>query len=129
MQVLVLTLGEPAGIGPDLALAIWRRRAELDLPPFYIVGDPEFLRRRAATLGLDVPIVSVTAAAAAAAFRSALPVLPLDIAVTAEPGRPDDSSAPAAVASIRRAVADVVAGAAAAVVTNPIAKNLSLIHI
>ena len=119
VQVLALTLGEPAGIGPDLALAIWRRRAELDLPPFYIVADPEFLRRRAAILGLDVPIVSVTAATAAAAFHSALPVLPLDIAVTAEPGRPDGSSAPAAVASIRRAVADVMAGAAAAIVTNP----------
>jgi 4-hydroxythreonine-4-phosphate dehydrogenase len=124
VQVLALTLGEPAGIGPDLALGIWRRRAELDLPPFYIVGDPEFLTRRAATLGLDVPIVNVTAATAAAAFRSALPVLPLDIAVTAEPGRPDASSAPAAVASIRRAVVDVMAGAAAAVVTNPIAKNV-----
>ena len=98
MQVLALTLGEPAGIGPDLALGIWRRRAELDLPPFYIVGDPEFLKRRAATLGFDVPIVNVAVAAAAAAFHSALPVLPLDIAVTAEPGRPDASSAPAAVA-------------------------------
>ena len=44
--------------------------------------------------------------------------------VTAEPGRPDQSSAPAAVASIRRAVADVLAGSAAAVVTNPVAKNV-----
>ena len=44
VQPLALTLGEPAGIGPDLALAIWRRRAELDLPPFYIVADPDFLR-------------------------------------------------------------------------------------
>ncbi|MGB6465105.1 MAG: 4-hydroxythreonine-4-phosphate dehydrogenase, partial [Xanthobacteraceae bacterium] len=92
MQVLALTLGEPAGIGPDLALAIWRRRAELDLPPFYIVADPEFLRRRAAKLGLDVPIIGATAQSAAATFRSALPVLPLDIAVTAEPGQPDRSS-------------------------------------
>ncbi|MGB6511068.1 MAG: 4-hydroxythreonine-4-phosphate dehydrogenase PdxA, partial [Xanthobacteraceae bacterium] len=124
VQVLALTLGEPAGIGPDLALAIWRRRAELDLPPFYIVADPEFLRRRAAKLGLDVPIIGATAQSAAATFRSALPVLPLDIAVTAEPGQPDRSSAPAAVASIRGAVADVMAGAAAAVVTNPVAKNV-----
>ena len=124
MQPLVLTLGEPAGIGPDLALAIWRRRAELDLPPFYIVADPAFLRRRADQLGLDVPIGNATATSAAAIFQAALPVLPLDSAVTAEPGRPDRSSAPAAVASIRRAVADVMAGAAAAVVTNPVAKNV-----
>jgi 4-hydroxythreonine-4-phosphate dehydrogenase len=124
VRPLALTLGEPAGIGPDLALAIWRRRAELDLPPFYIVADPGFLRRRAAKLGLDIPVVNVTATSAAAAFDSALPVLPLDIAVTAEPGQPDRSSAPAAVASIRRAVADVLAGAAAAIVTNPVAKNV-----
>jgi len=124
VQPLALTLGEPAGIGPDLALAIWRRRVELELPPFYVVADPGFLRRRAAKLGLDVPIADVTATSAVATFRSALPVLPLDIAVTAEPGYPDRSSAPAAVASIRRAVADVMAGAAAAVVTNPVAKNV-----
>ena len=124
MQPLALTLGEPAGIGPDLALAIWRRRAELDLPPFYIVADPAFLRRRAETLKLDVPVAAVSPASAAAAFHSALPVLPLDMAVTAEPGQPDRTSAPAAVASIRRAVADVMAGAATAVVTNPVAKNV-----
>ena len=124
MQPLALTLGEPAGIGPDLALAIWRRRAEFDIPPFYIVADPDFLGRRAERLGLDVPIAVVTPKSAAATFRSALPVRPLDVAVGAEPGRPDQSSAPAAVASIRRAVADVMAGAAAAIVTNPVAKNV-----
>jgi 4-hydroxythreonine-4-phosphate dehydrogenase len=124
VQALALTLGEPAGIGPDLALAIWRRRAELDLVPFYIVGDPDFLRRRAQKLGLDVPITTVTPAAAAATFRNALPVVPLNITVTAEPGHPDRSSAPAAIASIRHAVADVLSGAASAVVTNPIAKNV-----
>jgi len=124
VQPLALTLGEPAGIGPDLALAIWRRRAELDLPPFYIVADPDFLRRRADRLGLDVSIASVTPSSAAVTFRSALPVVPLDLMVTAEPGHPDRSSAPAAVASIRRAVGEVMAGTAAAVVTNPVAKNV-----
>jgi len=124
VQPLALTLGEPAGIGPDLALAVWHRRAELDVPRFYVVADPDFLSRRAGRLGLDVPIAAVTPAAAAAAFASALPVVAIDVAVSAEPGRPDRSSAPAAIASIRRAVADVMAGAAAAVVTNPIAKNV-----
>jgi 4-hydroxythreonine-4-phosphate dehydrogenase len=124
VQALALTLGEPAGIGPDLALAVWRRRAELGIAPFYMVADPDFLRRRAQKLGLDVPIVTVMPTAAAASFRNALPVVPLDIAVTAEPGHPDRSSAPAAIASIRRAVADVLSGAASAVVTNPVAKNV-----
>jgi len=119
-----LTLGEPAGIGPDLALAAWHRRAELDVPRFYVVADPDFLSRRAGRLGLDVPIAAVTPAASAAAFASALPVVAIDVTVSAEPGRPDRSSAPAAIASIRRAVADVMAGTAAAIVTNPIAKNV-----
>ncbi|MGO9702330.1 MAG: 4-hydroxythreonine-4-phosphate dehydrogenase PdxA [Xanthobacteraceae bacterium] len=124
VQPLALTIGEPAGIGPDLSLAVWYRRAELNVPPFYIVGDPDFLRRRAGRLGVNVPITTAKPSAAAATFPSALPVAPLDIAISAEPGHPDRSSAPAAVASIRRAVADVMAGTAAAVVTNPVAKNV-----
>ena len=119
-----MTLGEPAGIGPDLTLEVWRQRGDLDLPPFYIVADPDFLARRTAALGFDVPIKTVTPASAAATFGQALPVVPLDIAIAVAPGRPDRSSAPAAVASIRRAVADVMAGTAAAVVTNPVAKNV-----
>jgi 4-hydroxythreonine-4-phosphate dehydrogenase len=124
VQPLALTLGEPAGIGPDLALAVWHRRAELDIPPFYVVADPQFLRRRAQRLDLDVPISTVTPAAASAVFSSALPVVAIDVEVTAEPGHPDRSSAPAAIASIRHAVAGVLADAAAAVVTNPVAKNV-----
>ncbi len=124
MQPLALTLGEPAGIGPDLALAIWHRRAEFDIPQFYVVGDPAFLARRAAALGLQVPVAAVSAKEAAAAFPSALPVVALGIDVSTEPGRPDQASAPAAIASIRRAVADVLGGLAAAIVTNPVAKNI-----
>ena len=124
MQPLALTLGEPAGIGPDLALAVWQRRAELDIPAFYVVGDAEFLGRRAERLGLDLPILSVRPEAAAATFPAALPVVAVDVKASAEPGRPDRSSAPVAIASIRRAVADVFAGAAAAIVTNPVAKNV-----
>ena len=124
MQPLALTLGEPAGIGPDLALAVWHRRGEIDIPCFYIVADAKFLRRRAEQLGLDVPFAMVTPSAATAAFSRALPVVDLDVAVTAEPGQPDRSSAPAAIGSIRRAVADVIAGQAAAIVTSPVAKNV-----
>jgi 4-hydroxythreonine-4-phosphate dehydrogenase len=121
---LALTLGEPAGIGPDLTLAVWRRRVELDLPAFYVIGEADFLARRARLLGLDVPMAVVTPAEAAGVFERALPVVPLGLPVTAAPGTPDATSAPAAIASIRRAVADVMAGHAAAVVTNPVAKNV-----
>src|SRR5437588_349869 len=119
---LALTLGEPAGIGPDITLAAWRRRAELALPPFYLLANPDFVEQRARLLGLNIPVRVVEPEAAADAFASALPIVALAERVTAEPAHPDASSAPAALASIRRAVADVVAGRAHAVVTNPVAK-------
>jgi 4-hydroxythreonine-4-phosphate dehydrogenase len=121
---LALTLGEPAGIGPDITLSAWRQRVRLGLPPFYVLGDPQCLQRRARMLGLDVPIEIVSPSAANEIFPHALPVALLEIAATAQAGTPDASSAPAAVASIDRAVADVIGGVAAAVVTNPVAKNV-----
>jgi len=121
---LALTLGEPAGIGPDITLASWLKRREAALPPFFLVGDAATLARRARKLGLDVPLAEVDAAAASATFDRALPVVPTGINTTAEPGQPDASSAPAAIAAIRHAVADVSAGRAGAVVTNPIAKSV-----
>lgn len=121
---LALTLGEPAGIGPDITIAAWLRRRELKLPAFYLLGDRQCLERRAATLGVNVPFAEVAAEEAAGAFASALPVASTGHLSTAEPGHPDPTSANAALASIRRAVADVRAGRAGAVVTNPIAKSV-----
>ena len=121
---LALTLGEPAGIGPDIAIAAWLRRHELDLPPFYLLGDRDFMAERARTLGLDITLADATPASAAQTFPDALPVVSIGQTVTAPPRRPDASSAPAAVASIRQAVTDVEAGRASAVVTNPIAKSV-----
>ena len=121
---LALTLGEPAGIGPDITLAAWARRGALDLPAFYVLADPQCLARRAKRLGLDVPIEIVTPGNALAAFARALPVVPLNLPATAEPGKPDGTSAAAAIGSIDRAVADVIGGLAAAVVTNPVAKSV-----
>ena len=119
---LALTLGEPAGIGPDITLAAWQKRAELALPPFYLLADPEFVGRRAGQLGWNIPVRVVEPEDATDAFAAALPVVALAEKVTAEPGRPDASSAPAAIASIRRGVSDVFAGRAQAIVTNPVAK-------
>jgi 4-hydroxythreonine-4-phosphate dehydrogenase len=87
-----------------------------------MLADPEFLARRARLLGLDIPLQVVEPEGAAEVFATALPVVALVEKVTAEPGHPDATSAPAAIASIRRAVADVFAGRAHAVVTNPVAK-------
>jgi 4-hydroxythreonine-4-phosphate dehydrogenase len=124
VKPLALTLGEPAGIGPELAIAAWQRRNELKLPAFYLAGDRDFLKRRAALLGVDVKLQDVRAEDAVAAFPDALPVVATGQAATAQPGQPDASSADAATGSIRHAVSDVIAGRAAAIVTNPIAKSV-----
>jgi 4-hydroxythreonine-4-phosphate dehydrogenase len=121
---LALTLGEPAGIGPDITIAAWLRRNELKLPPFYLIGDPSFLADRVKALGVKLPLAEVSAEEAVKAFATALPVQATGHGITAKAGTPDDSSAPAALASIRQAVSDVRSGRASAVVTNPIAKNV-----
>ncbi|HEY8336441.1 MAG TPA: 4-hydroxythreonine-4-phosphate dehydrogenase PdxA [Tardiphaga sp.] len=121
---LALTLGEPAGIGPDIAFAAWLRRHEQKLPPFYLLGAPDFIAARARALGLGIRLAVVSPMEAPAAFADALPVVACGPDTTAQPGHPDASSAPAAIASIRQAVADVQAGRAAAMVTNPIAKSV-----
>jgi 4-hydroxythreonine-4-phosphate dehydrogenase len=121
---LALTSGEPAGIGPDITLKAWLRRKELKLPAFYLLGDREFLARRATALGLEVALAEVCAEDALATFADALPVVATGYAATAQPGQPDPTSADAAIASIRQAVGDVVSGRASAIVTNPIAKSV-----
>jgi 4-hydroxythreonine-4-phosphate dehydrogenase len=121
---IALTLGEPAGIGPDLAIAVWRQRAALDMPPFYVLGDPAYLARRATLTGPPVEVRVVEPGTASSTFASALPVVDTGTTATAQPGQPDDASAPAAIASIRLAVDHVLGRKAAAIVTNPIAKNV-----
>jgi 4-hydroxythreonine-4-phosphate dehydrogenase len=121
---LALTSGEPAGIGSDITLKAWLRRADLKLPTFYWLGDAVSLDRRAKALGLTVPVAEVAPEEANDTFARALPVVATGYAATARPGQPDDNSAGAALASIRQAVKDVTAGRASAVVTNPIAKNV-----
>jgi 4-hydroxythreonine-4-phosphate dehydrogenase len=124
VKALALTSGEPAGIGPDIALAAWLRRSELDLPPFYLLGDRAFFAERAKILGLQVELADTVPEEAVAAFAKALPVVATGEIASARPGQPDDSSATAALASIRQAVDHVKHGKAGAVVTNPIAKSV-----
>jgi 4-hydroxythreonine-4-phosphate dehydrogenase len=121
---LALTSGEPAGIGPDITIKAWLRRHELKLPAFYLLGDRDSLNNRAKSLGLKVEIADVRPEDATAAFADALPVVSTGQTAAARPGQPDHTSAAAAIASIRQAVGDVIAGRAAAVVTNPIAKSV-----
>jgi 4-hydroxythreonine-4-phosphate dehydrogenase len=120
---LALTIGDPSGIGPEIALAAWASRAALDLPPFYLLGDPALLESRADSLKLGIPIETVRPDNTAAVFGHALPVMPLSAAMVDRPGAPVPDNAKGIVESIERAVQDVFEGSAAAVVTLPIAKK------
>jgi 4-hydroxythreonine-4-phosphate dehydrogenase len=116
-------MGEPAGIGPDVTLGVWHDRERLQVPTFYCLADPDVLRARAAELGLKVPIEGVTPDDAAACFRSALPVVPLEARVDARAGRLDSANGRAVVEAIARGVGYVRDGSAEAIVTNPINKR------
>ena len=122
MRPLALTLGEPAGIGPDLTLALWAGHKALGVPPFIAIGDPEYLEGRARFMGLSIPIIECAPEKAVARFAGALPVLRTGRSATAPPGRPDDNSALAARAAIDLAAQLAMAGKVSGVVTNPIAK-------
>ncbi len=127
---IAVTMGDPAGIGLDIALLAWLKRSALDIPPFFVCADPMALIDRAGLLeeGGDVCIEAIERPPqASAAFANALPVLPLSAPlgpVIAGSPRPDHASA--IIASIEEAVALTVAGQASAVVTNPIAKYVLL---
>lgn len=134
---LALTMGEPAGIGGEIALMAWRtaqaerttqaERSDASgatLPPFFIIDDPARLAALALRIGADVPLeVIAKAAEARAVFPRALPVLPLDQPFTVQTGQPDPANAGAVLESIQRAVALTQNGQAAALVTNPIHKD------
>ncbi len=120
---LVLTMGEPAGIGGEITLRAWLTR-DPAIPAFVAIDNYERLMRLADELAVDVPLrVVETTAEAAEVFGRALPVLDIPLAVAPVPGRPTSENAVAVVHAIDRAVALVRTGEAAAVVTNPIHKN------
>lgn len=126
---LAVTCGDPAGIGPDIALAAWSQRHIDAIAPFFVIAPSNILAERSAALGLDVPVQDIsTPEEACAAFSNALPVLPVDALeenrTPVVPGVASHAHAPLILGSIRRAVHEVLSGRAAALVTNPIAKHV-----
>lgn len=121
---IAVTMGEPAGIGPDITVTAWARRAALGLPPLFVIGDPDVLDARAAALGLDIAVRPVDSPADVDSADGALPVLPLAAAAPVTAGTPDAGNAGLVIGAIERAVALALEGAALAVVTNPISKHV-----
>ena len=115
MRPLALTMGEPAGIGAEIAAGAWSALRRPG-PVFFLIDD--------ATRPFAAPVRAIaTPEEAAAAFPEALPVLHRPLPRTPVPGRPDTANAPAVIAAIAEAVDLARAGRAAGVVTNPIQKS------
>ncbi|MBZ9744648.1 4-hydroxythreonine-4-phosphate dehydrogenase PdxA [Mesorhizobium sp. CO1-1-7] len=123
MTALALSVGDPSGIGPEIAIAAFLARDAVGLPPFYLLADPAVVTARARHLGVLLPVEEVTPVQAIEVFGHALPIVPLTARFIDSPGRPDPANAAGTVEAIDRAVAACLAGEAAAVVTCPIAKK------
>ena len=122
VKPLALSLGDPAGVGPELIAAAWARREADGLPAFLAVGGAGLIAAAAATRGLFIPIQPVASAEEALeVFPHALPVLG-DLDGAYRPGEPDREGAELALASLTQAAALTVAGETSAIVTGPIAK-------
>ncbi|OIS93797.1 4-hydroxythreonine-4-phosphate dehydrogenase PdxA [Brucella cytisi] len=121
---LAISIGDPSGIGPDVALAAWLRRNELSLSPFAVLADPLQLAARVRHLRLEVEMeVISTISAASSVFVRALPVLPLKNKLTDSVGMPLPQNAAGIIEAIELAVALTLNGEASAVVTCPISKK------
>ena len=119
---LAISMGEPAGIGPDLILQLFAEREALRLPPFVVYGNLDFLAARARRLGIEVELAPTTPGDAADRFSTALPVIHIEGLVPDQPGKTSQLSAKVVIEAISRAVADTLTGACRAVVTGPIHK-------
>jgi 4-hydroxythreonine-4-phosphate dehydrogenase len=121
---IALTMGEPAGIGGEIALLAWLRRRDAGIAPFLLLDDPERLKAIASLQGWKVPVQAIAEPGEATAqlFERALPVLPVPLPAIPQPGIPDRRNAPAVLHAIELAVALCRNGTVAALVTNPIHK-------
>jgi 4-hydroxythreonine-4-phosphate dehydrogenase len=119
---LLLTPGEPAGIGPDLAIAL----AQMPLPAaLAVVCDPDLLTARAQRLGLPLQLRLLDPGQAPQAHRPGeLQVRAVPLAAAVTPGRLDPRNAAYVVETLRLAASEVLAGAAGALVTGPVHKGV-----
>lgn len=129
MKPLLVTMGDPAGIGGEILLrAIADARLKTGNRPVIALDDPERLNKLKQQLGIDTAInvldATDTLGDSPQAKPDTLHVWPLPMPVAAEPGKPSSDNAAAILASIERAVAATLDGHAAAVITNPIAKDV-----
>ena len=117
---LALTMGEPAGVGPELTAEIWQTRAEHSIPPFVFIGPVACF----SAVSSPPPLEEIqNPEEAAEVFERALPVLARGSLNDLRPGQPDPANADAVLGSIETAVELALARQVSGVVTNPIQKS------
>ena len=122
MAPLAVSLGDPAGIGPEIIAESWARRQEAGIAPFFVVGGASVLAEAARRRGLVVEIEVISdPAKTALVFDRAIPVLGTED-VAATPGKPDEPGAALALHSLAEATRYCLLGASAGLVTAPIGK-------
>ena len=115
---LAISIGDPAGVGPEIVAAAWAARHHEKLPPFFAIGD-----RRAIAAVWDGPIITLAAPVdAAAAFDAGLPLVQVDDPGEIVPGDPNLAGARCALDSLEIAVGLARNGFAGGVVTGPVSK-------
>ena len=118
-EPLAISLGDPAGIGPEVLAKCWDNRASFGLPPFVAIGDP-----RSVEAVWDGPIEIITDPREAdSAFDVGLPLIQLTAAEADVPGHPSVAGAHCSLDSLELAVGLARSGSAAGVVTGPVAKE------
>ncbi len=119
---IAITVGEPAGIGPDIVLAAAARSWDAEL---VAVGDPALLAERATRLGLSVELGEAVLDRSPRAHQpGTLAVLPITLASTCRPGQLDPANARYVLQTLQRAVEGCLAGEFAAMVTAPVQKSV-----
>lgn len=120
---LAVSLGDPAGIGPELIIEAWSRRVEAGLASFFVVGGAAVLEAAAHSRGRSIEIAQIKhPEEALSAFDTGLPVLSEDDCEWS-PGSPSDAGAKLASHALERATGYAMAEVASAVVTAPVAKS------
>ncbi|MBO42867.1 MAG: 4-hydroxythreonine-4-phosphate dehydrogenase PdxA [Rhodospirillaceae bacterium] len=121
---IALTMGEPAGIGGEIAIKAWAGQEAMKVPIFFIIDYQKRLKRLSNALNWPLEIIAIsTPEEASDAFRHGLPVLEQTLPGSITPGQPDPTNAPSIISSIDTAISFVQSGAAGAIVTNPIHKS------
>jgi 4-hydroxythreonine-4-phosphate dehydrogenase len=118
---LALTSGEPAGIGPELCLAIAQDAPDCEL---VCLADRDLLASRARLTNADVQLREYDPRAKVRHSPGTLNVLHVPCPVPSEPGRLDTRNAPYVLALLDRAVDGCLAGEFDAVVTAPVQKSV-----